>query len=107
MDTISQLGIGGIFAILIIKSFIELIKTMRGKNGSDTIKDVKSITIDTNDKVKTLHSLHSKTNQDGLPVWYFPQSIVQDQKKIAEAQAQTAMHMEAISESITEIRSKL
>lgn len=113
-EVLTQLGVGGIFAVLVIRSFVELVKAMKnGKNGgglkssdSQLIQDTKALSIDTNDKVKTLHSLHSKTNPDGLPVWYFPQSIVQDQKEIAKSQADTAMHMKSIAESMKTLEQK-
>lgn len=102
-----QLGVGGIFAVLIIRAFVEMVKALKktdsgSGSGSDNgvkqiIHDTKEISIDTNDKVKTLHSLHNKTNPDGLPVWYFPQSFVQDQKEIARAQEKTARHLEKVT----------
>jgi len=108
-EALTQLGVGGIFAILVIRSFIELTKAMKNKNGNGTggheqiCQDTKKLAIDTNDKVKTLHSMHGKTNPDGLPVWYFPQSFVQDQKEIAKAQADTAMHMKAIADTVRKL----
>jgi len=103
-----QLGIGGVFAIIIIDRFVAMIIKLKGTknngngdNGHNQIcKDTKEVAIDTNDKVKTLHSLHNKTTPDGLPVWYFPQSIVQDQKEIAKAQTDTAIHLKALAESV-------
>lgn len=113
MDALTQLGVGGIFAVLVIRSFVELVKALKGatngkaSGGHEQItKDTKEITIDTNNKVKTLHSLHSKTNADGLPVWYFPQSIIQDQKEIAKTQADTAVHMKALADAVQKLEEK-
>jgi len=70
---IVQLSAGGIFAVLIIREFVNLMIKLKGKNGNgngstpgtETVKDIKAITIDTNDKVKSLHEQHSKTDGDG------------------------------------------
>ena len=111
-EGLTQLGVGGIFALLVIRAFVELVKAMKTKNGSEgngheqITRDTKKLAIDTNDKMKTLHSMHSKTNPDGLPVWYFPQSFVQDQKEIARAQADTALHMKSIADAVQELKKK-
>jgi len=95
-NVLLQLGVGGIFAVLIIREFVNLMTKMKGKsngngNSSDSqiLKDVRLTTADTNDKVKGLYSMHSKTDNDGIPVWYMPRSFVEAQKEMARTQADT------------------
>jgi len=110
---ILQLGVGGIFAVLIIREFVNMMAKMKEKNGSGnengngTLKDVKNITIDTNDKVKSLHSLHTKYDSDGKPLWYFPGSMLENQKQIALVQERTAGHLRDMSRNQTVIVDKL
>ena len=108
MDSVLlQLGVGGIFAVLIIREFVNLVAKLKGKNGngngSQTLSDIKQIAIDTNDKTKALHSLHSKTDGDGVPMVYSPRSIVADQKEMAKTQNKTAEHMRDISMTQTQM----
>lgn len=108
-ELITQLGVGGIFAVLVIRSFVELTKAMKnGKaNGAPQLyRDIKNVTDDTNDKIKGLYSMHSKTDSDGLPVWYFPRSIVKAQERIASSVEQTTVHLKSLADSIEKLESK-
>jgi len=107
---IIQLGVGGIFAVLIIREFVNLLAKMKGNDSKPTgtnpqiCQDIKSITIDTNDKVKEIHSIQSQKDADGLPLSYFPRSIAKSQEKIAKDQAVTAQHMKTIADAVTELK---
>lgn len=113
-ELITQLGVGGIFAVLVIRSYIELTKAMKnGKAGKEVnsvppqlYRDIKNVTDDTNDKIKGLYSMHSKTDSDGLPVWYFPRSIVKAQERIASSVEQTTVHLKSLADSIEKLESK-
>ena len=99
-DWMTQVGTIGTFAILLIFAITKLIREVKAsKNGNgnapgtETVKDIKSISIDTNDRVKGLHELHSKTDGDGVAMVYFPRSVVEVIKESAKAQERTAGHM--------------
>jgi len=105
-----QLGVGGIFAILLIREFINLVYKMKNKDGNSNgnghaqiCKDTKEIVIDSNDKIKSLHSLHAKYDGDGRPLWYFPRSITESQKRIAEVQEKTAGHLKDVSNAQAQV----
>jgi hypothetical protein len=115
---VKDLGAYGIFVLLFIKYMIEFTKAMKSnKNESggfeQNVRDTKGIaletrnvSVDTNDKVKTLHSLYTKTTQDGIPMGYFPHSIVEDQKEITKSMEQTAIYMKAVADSVERLEKK-
>lgn len=113
MDNILlQLGVGGIFAVLIIREFVNMTSKMKGRNGGSTngtgmLKDVKDISIDTNDRVKSLHGWHERTDNEGRPVWYFPYSIVDHQKRMADAQERTTENLKQVVQTQKDISEKL
>ena len=98
----TQLGLGGVFAILIIDRFVTLVIKLREKkgngngSGTETVKDIKAIVIDTNNKAASIHELTNRIDGDGVPMVYTPRSIVESQKKTAEAQEQTARHLSEV-----------
>jgi len=102
MDNVMiQLGVGGIFAVLVIRSFVEFVKAMKknGNGSSETERDIKAIVIDTNDKAKALHSMCSRTDGDGIPMVYTPRSIVECQKEVVKTQERIALSQERMAET--------
>jgi len=115
MDGIgAQIGVYGIFALMLIKALTEMLKAAKSKNGNGSktpeapqvCKDIKEMTIETLDKVKGLHSMHNKTDSDGLPVWYMPRSMVKAQQEIAKTQEQTTIHLKSLADSVKELCEK-
>lgn len=101
-DLLTQLGVGGIFAVLVIREVLSFLAKKDSKNGtgsSETERDIKAITIDTNDRVKGMSALTSRIDGDGVPMIYTPRSIVATQKEISDAQAKTTQHLSEVAKS--------
>ena len=105
MDTVlMQLGVGGIFAVLVIRSFVDFAKAMKKNgnghsSGTETEKDIKAIVIDTNDRTKAVHGICSQTDGAGIPMVYTPRSMIECQKDIAKTQERIALSQERITEA--------
>ena len=104
MDTLLlQLGVGGIFAVMIIRSFIEYTKATKkngnGRSGTETEKDIKAIVVDTNDRAKAIHNTCSRADGDGIPMVYTPRSMVECQKEIVRTQERIALSQERMVEA--------
>jgi len=115
---IVELGAGGIFALMLIKAFIELTKALKnGKanGGSDSsasarieqiVSDTKLISIDTNDKAKQGHTVLARTDADGVPMVYFPRSIVKTQEKTAEILSEVSNTQKQMADTLIDIRNQ-
>ncbi len=106
-----QIGIYGIFALMLIKALTEMLKAVKtkGNGGSheQIAKDTKQVAVDTNDKVKALHTMHEKTDGDGVPLCYTPRSIVNTQKEIAKTQADTVNVIKDVSRNLKDVSDTL
>ena len=83
-----QLGVGGIFAILIIRMVFDFLNRKNG-SGNTKVFDKRMTKVETDvdeikDCVHKIHDMHDVKNADGVPVWYIPQSLVQTQKEVQE-----------------------
>jgi len=88
-EIITQLGVGGIFAIMIIKMVFDFIKEK--KNGKIAynpaelnnalfthVEDQKieyKLARETNETVRWLKDIHNVKDEDGIPVWYVRRSL--------------------------------
>ena len=88
-----ELGVGGLFALFIIREVLTFLKDK--KNSAAGAEDLSKLCR----QVEELHVWHSKTDQDGVPVWYVRRSLEDAIEKLAEnIEKQTdlfhAMHRE-------------
>ena len=82
-----QLGVGGIFAVLVIRMVLDFLNRKNGGNtkGFDKrIVRLENNIDDIKDVVGKIHDMHNVKDSDGFPVWYVPRSWQQTQKEIME-----------------------
>lgn len=78
-----QLGVGGIFAILILKTVFAFIKSR--KTGGFTNEDIKKV-LDHNTKMtEDLHEWHDMHDDDGVKIWYVRKSLQESVSKLADS----------------------
>lgn len=59
-----------------------------------SVEDKVTLTDEQHNWLRTLHILHSKTDCDGIPLWYMPRSFIDAQKDIVEVLKDISMHHE-------------
>lgn len=89
-----QLGVGGIFAILVIRMVLDFLNRRNGGSGNTKVFDKRMVRVESNvdeikDCVHKIHDMHNVKNSDGIPVWYIPQSWANTQKEIQETNLKT------------------
>ena len=75
-DLVTQLGVGGIFAIIILREVFGFLAKKRDKNGgssaqTDMFTLLRAIEAGTAELVR----LHDVKDEDGVPVWYVRKSL--------------------------------
>jgi len=114
MPELTQLGVGGIFAVMIIQMVLNFLKFKK----PDVIKlpdsietALKSIAVQMNqmhemkDDIKNsmkqtneLHKMHDVKTQNGVPVWYVDQNLSASLEKLADALHGNTVVMERVAE---------
>lgn len=83
MEHLTEIGIGGIFAILVLREVFNFLQKKKTNGYNDVqfhrelgtkVNEIKSLT-------KELHKWHSVTDMEGVPVWYVRKSL---EKSIGE-----------------------
>ena len=89
MDDFTQIGLGGLVAILILREVFAFLRVKRNQELSDMlrqhIKDDQTYLKDIQSKVSDLHVWHNRTDEDGVPVWYVRKSLEASVEKLATA----------------------
>ena len=102
-----NLGSSGLLVLLVVKICIDALKEKRNrKNGysKDDLASMKRAIYDTQKKVQDLHVWHSKTDDEGTPLWYHRRSTDRAIERIAESiEIQTRL-FQSMSHEIKEIR---
>lgn len=77
MDTLTEIGVGGIFAVLLIKQVFDFLLHWKGSkntDGDNLDTDSKKI-----DKIlsmtREMYSMHIVKDGDGAPIWYYKKSL--------------------------------
>jgi formiminotetrahydrofolate cyclodeaminase len=86
MDSIVlQLGVGGIFAVLVIKMVLDFLRKKDSKSKEQKFFEKIEKSIKNTDRyVEKMYELHNKFDIDGKPIWYFPQSVVETNSRVLE-----------------------
>ena len=63
MEELTQIGIGGIFAIMILKEVFSFLRNRNGKNNKNGYNPLQG-------NIKKLLDMHEKYDDEGMPVWY-------------------------------------
>jgi hypothetical protein len=103
-DLVLQLGVGGIFAVLLIKLVLDWLKPIIDKKlatepsppakadpDKDAIAELVAAVGRMEKKIDTLHEWHNVRGQDGRLLWYYPSSLdkaIGDLAKNIEAQTE-------------------
>ena len=75
-DLVTQLGVGGIFAIIILREVFGFLAKKRDKNGSSTAQtDMFTLLRAIEGGTAELVRLHDVKDEDGVPVWYVRKSL--------------------------------
>lgn len=81
MNTITQLSVGGIFAILVLKIVFEFVSKAKAKrcNNNDKyaniLQRIQAECIQVNELATKLYDMHNKTDEGGVYVWYVRRSL--------------------------------
>lgn len=57
--------------------------------------------------LKNLHTLHDKTDKDGIPLWYVPRSFIDTQKEVIQILSNISKHQEKTTYVLESILKKL
>lgn len=75
MEQLQQLGIGGIFAILVLREVFLFLGRRRGTGTDDAMRK----------QVADLHDWHAREDVDGVKIWYVRKSLDESIEKLATA----------------------
>ena len=82
MNGLSGVELGGVIAISF--GLIEIIKALINKRFSNNKNGVSGLTDEQKQQLKTLHDLHYRFDDNGVPLWYVPRSWGELLKEIAK-----------------------
>jgi len=107
-SAILQLGVGGIFAVLVIQMVLNFIKPMMpnifGVNAQDeATKEITKILYEIRHLTKELHTWHDRRDEDGVPVWYIRRSLEDSIEKLAEAVTALSLNASAQTHALEQI----
>lgn len=88
-DMMTQLGVGGILAILMVREVLNFLKSKQPTQNGETQRLFVKLDQVTR-HVADLHKWHDKTDEDGVPVWYIRRSFEDAVEKLADAVTQLA-----------------
>ena len=77
MGSLTELGIGGILALLILKEVFNFLKTRKLNGESGKIAKIFELT-------KDIFDMHNQKDNDGVYVWYVRRSLEEAIIKLAE-----------------------
>jgi hypothetical protein len=80
MDDLTQLGIGGLTAVLVIREVLTFLRDRRNSQGNDD-NDANLSTLC--QQVGELHQWHSVTDGNGVKVWYVRRSLEEAIRELA------------------------
>ena len=119
-----ELGIGLIAAVMVIREVLNFLAKKKYGNGystnhahgeimSEHVNDVRTVVTNIKDKVDDLHDWHSKTDQDGIPLWYVKRSLEEAIKTLGERigdqiqmQTKIIQHMQRMEEHYRNLSEK-
>ena len=109
MEILESLGLTTlVFSVLFvlaksIEKLVEYISKRRNGNGADYEKELRRDSYNKIDKilgtVQDLQRLHNITDQDGVPLWYMPRSIIGIMKDIVSTQKEIINRLSDIAVS--------
>jgi hypothetical protein len=73
LNILTQLGVGAVVIILVLKEVFTFIK----KSRIDSEDDSRRTIIEIKNMIQDLHKMHDVRDDDGRPVWYFKNSLTE------------------------------
>lgn len=93
-ETLTQLGIGGVLAIMVLKETFGFVRGQKRNvaSGCSRPEDVEEI----KRMIKDLHTWHQKEDEDGVKVWYIRKSLeraIKDLSEVIQQQTEVVRRM--------------
>lgn len=87
MEELTGIGVGGIFAVLVIREVFTFVKGRQHNHGpmNGSLGRIEAKVDTIMSKTAQLHQWHAVTDQDGVPVWYVRRSMERAVDRMAEA----------------------
>lgn len=127
---ITELGVAALVLLALMAALPRFVNAIRGSTSNAKIDaidiqriievslapigDLSSVVREMHTKVDALHTMHSKTDENGIPVWYLPTSFKKDVsemagslEKLAVSEMQIAEALKLLSENNTKTVSTL
>lgn len=91
-DIMMQLGVGGIFAILVIREVFTFLRSRVDKSS-----DLDVVVRDVKIRVDELYRWHDVRDEDGTPIWYIRSSMTRSVEQLARSisELETAVRRQA------------
>lgn len=112
---VTELGIAGVLLLLLLDRLPTFVNRIRGTDisSADEVKrtieialaplsDLHTLLGDMKGHIKDLHIMHSKTDVDGIPVWYLPTSFKKDVSELSASLERLATSQEAQAKALIE-----
>ena len=96
-DMIQQIGIGGIFALLLIREVLHFLKAKEER--VEATLDERAIA-----KIHNSHEILSMKDEDGAPLVFTPRSMSRTISMIAETQRQQADILSRLADGVEDLR---
>ena len=84
-DVLQQLGIGGIFAVLLVREVLSFFREKGNGNGSIFTRSERTEWSTVVDQVRDLHIWHAKTDASGTPIWYIGPNLERSLKVLRDS----------------------
>jgi len=103
MDYITEIGIGGLFALFLVREFLSYSKTQQGKK--EKCEDDPRYR-ELEKKIERLYEMHRVYDQDGAPIWYRKRVTEERVDKIYHSLNNMRQALMAMHEAIKKIAEK-
>jgi hypothetical protein len=101
-----QLGVGGIFAIMVIREVLGFLRDRKGGATSEEGAKTRELVHQVKSKLDELHKWHDVRDDEQVPVWYVRKSLEREIGKLCEAVGkleQAATKQAAAIEKLVEV----
>lgn len=99
-DILTQLGVGGIFVILVLREVFSFISRLKAKGDTPAKDELTALARDIKLRIDELYKWHDVRDEDQVPVWYlrksFERELVQLRGALDKLQQATQQHAESV-----------
>jgi hypothetical protein len=79
-----QLGVGGIFALLLIREVLSFLKDRKSSGSNEEHAKTRALIHELKNKLEELHKWHDVRDDEQVPVWYVRKSLEREIGKLCE-----------------------